>query len=278
MKTLNGKMAFGMGIVTVAKRGANDEPELIINPTVGGFRVTGPVTRALGIKDGEYIMFVSSVDAVDFAIAQKNADLVAWCEEKGINMNTPEGITAIHNEFDAWGIAKGIQEFDAKGNPVKTRERITAADRKAYVEENFDALYEHAIANASEDFKAALTVEGIAKEQQIELLMGTVQGDEIDKYRGAKCASSNNLKGIGNTLTFSDAGSWASLKAGAEKPKETNRIFTVNVKELQTAVVNNGYQDVEIKYAMLEDYRDEAVARRASKAETANEVAEETAE
>lgn len=277
MKTLNGKMAFGMGIVTVAKRGANDEPELIINPTVGGFRVTGPVTRALGIKDGEYIMFVSSVDAIDFAIAQKDEQLVAWCEENGINMSTPEGIAAIHKEFDVWGIAKGIQEFDAKGNPVKTRERITAADRKAYVETNFDALYEHAVTEGTEDFKAALTVEGITKDQQIELLMGTVQGDEIDKYRGAKCANSNNLKGIGNTLTFSDAGSWAALKAGADKPKETNRIYSVNVKDLQTTVVNNGYKDVEITFALLEDYRDEAVARRASKAE-ATEVAEETAE
>lgn len=222
-------------------------------------------------------MFVSSVDAIDFAIAQKDAELVSWCEENSIDINSPEGIAAIHKEFDVWGIAKGIQEFDAKGNPVKTRERITAADRKAYVEANFDALFDNAIVNGTEDFKAALTVEGITKEQQIELLMGTVQGDEIDKYRGAKCASSNNLKGIGNTLTFSDAGSWASLKAGAEKPKETNRVYSVNVKELQTAVVNNGYEEVEIKFALLEDYRDEAVARRASKADAA-EVSEEVAE
>ena len=109
MKTFaNGKLSFGLGAVNVAKRGVVSEPELVINPTVGAFRITPPVSRALGLANGDYVMFISTVAEVDKAIAERNPELVALCAENGIDINTPEGVAAIHAEFDEWGIAKGV--------------------------------------------------------------------------------------------------------------------------------------------------------------------------
>ena len=93
MKTFaNGKLSFGLGAVNVAKRGVVSEPELVINPTVGAFRITPPVSRALGLANGDYVMFISTVAEVDKAIAERNPELVALCAENGIDINTPEGV------------------------------------------------------------------------------------------------------------------------------------------------------------------------------------------
>ena len=261
MKTLNGKLAFGMNIVSSAKRGATSEPELIVNGTTGSFRMTSSLTRALGLANGDYVMFINNVDSIDAAIAQKDESLIAWCEEQGVAMDTTEGAIAIHEAFDVWGIAKGIKEFDAKGNVVKTRVRLTLEDKKQFVEANFDAVYEAAMGSGEEELISALTVEGITKEEQIELLANTIKGDEVDKYRGSKCSNSSNFTGIGNTLTFSNSNDWAALKQGCENPKEINRIYSVDITDVQSVVLSNGFEDVEVKYFILGDYRDEVSGR-----------------
>ena len=147
MKTFKGnaKLSFGLGAVNVAKRNAVSEPELVVNPTVGGFRITPAVSRALGLTNGGYIMFVSNIDAIEQAIANKDENLVAFCAEENIDMNTPEGVKAIHEAFDEWGIAKGIQMFDKNGNAVKTKERMSKTDKVEYVTNNFDDVLKAAI-------------------------------------------------------------------------------------------------------------------------------------
>lgn len=263
MKTFaNGKLSFGLGAVNVAKRGVVSEPELVINPTTGAFRITPPVSRALGLSNGDYVMFISTVDDVDKAIAERNPDLLAICAENGIDINTPEGIAAIHAEFDEWGIAKGVQMFDSKGNPVKCKERMTKADKTLYVKNNFAAILESAINNGDPDFAASLQAEGITEEQQIELLAATIDADEVNKYSGAKCANSSNLSGTGVALTFSDAAIWATLKADlGDAAKTVNRIFEVDVTELRTGIYYDGCKKVEVKVAMLGNFKDEAPTR-----------------
>lgn len=277
MKTFNSnsKLSFGMSVATV-KRTVSNEPELILNATPGSFRISAAVTRALGIANGEYAMFIHNMDSIDNAISQEDEALMAWCAEAGVDPKTPEGIAAIHEEFDMWGIAKGIQEFDAKGNPVMTRERFLKADRIEYVKANFEEVYKQAIENCDEEFKAALTVEGITEKEQIEMLADLIKGDEVAKYRGAKCANSADLSGIGNVLTFSDAGSWSQLKSDLSdaEAKSVNRIFTVNIKELMPVVINNGYEDITVKVALLTESRDEKPLRRGKKAEEAGEAVE----
>lgn len=263
MKTFaNGKLSFGLGAVNVAKRGVVIEPQLVVNPTVGAFRITPPVSRALGLANGDYVMFISTVAEVDKAIAERNPELVTLCAENGIDINTPEGVAAIHAEFDEWGIAKGVQLFDAKGNPMMCKERMSIADKLLYVKNNFAAIFESAVNNGDHDFAASLQAEGITEEQQIEMLAKTIEGDEVEKYSGSKCSNSSNLSGTGVTLTFSDAAVWATLKADlGDAAKTVNRAFEVDVTELRTGIYNDGCKNVEVKVAMLGKFKDETPTR-----------------
>lgn len=279
MKTFKGnaKLSFGLGAVNVAKRNAVSEPELVVNPTVGGFRITPAVSRALGLTNGGYIMFVSNIDAIEQAIANKDENLVAFCAEENIDMNTPEGVKAIHEAFDEWGIAKGIQMFDKNGNAVKTKERMSKTDKVEYVTNNFDDVLKAAIENGEPEFAASLQVEGITKEEQIEILANAVNPEQVNKYYGSKCSNSSNLSGTGVSLTFSNSVVWGALKEGlGEEAKKMSRIFEVDIKELREVPYFNGHKEVIVKAAMLGEFKD-AESTRKSKGEddaATDEVAE----
>lgn len=279
MKTFKGnaKLSFGLGAVNVAKRNAVSEPELVVNPTVGGFRITPAVSRALGLANGGYVMFVSNIDAIEQAIANKDENLVAFCAEENIDMNTPEGVKAIHEAFDEWGIAKGIQMFDKNGNAVKTKERMSKTDKVEYVTNNFDDVLKAAIENGEPEFAASLQVEGITKEEQIEILANAVNPEQVNKYYGSKCSNSSNLSGTGVSLTFSDSAVWGALKEDlGEEAKKMSRTFEVDIKELREVPYFNGHKEVIVKAAMLGGFKDAESARK-SKGEddtATDEVAE----
>ena len=279
MKTFKGnaKLSFGLGAVNVAKRNAVSEPELVVNPTVGGFRITPAVSRALGLTNGGYIMFVSNIDAIEQAIANKDENLVAFCAEENIDMSTPEGVKSIHEAFDEWGIAKGIQMFDKNGNAVKTKERMSKTDKVEYVTNNFDDVLKAAIENGEPEFAASLQVEGITKEEQIEILANAVNPEQVNKYYGSKCSNSSNLSGTGVSLTFSDSAVWGALKEDlGEEAKKMSRTFEVDIKELREVPYFNGHKEVIVKAAMLGEFKD-AESTRKSKGEddaATDEVAE----
>lgn len=265
MKTFKGnaKLSFGLGAVNVAKRNAVSEPELVVNPTVGGFRITPAVSRALGLTNGGYIMFVSNIDAIEQAIANKDENLVAFCAEENIDMNTPEGVKAIHEAFDEWGIAKGIQMFDKNGNAIKTKERMSKTDKVEYVTNNFDDVLKAAIENGEPEFAASLQVEGITKEEQIEILANAVNPEQVNKYYGSKCSNSSNLSGTGVSLTFSDSAVWGALKEDlGEEAKKMSRTFEVDIKELREVPYFNGHKEVIVKAAMLGEFKDTESTRK----------------
>lgn len=279
MKTFKGnaKLSFGLGAVNVAKRNAVSEPELVVNPTVGGFRITPVVSRALGLTNGGYIMFVSNIDAIEQAIANKDENLVAFCAEENIDMNTPEGVKAIHEAFDEWGIAKGIQMFDKNGNAVKTKERMSKTDKVEYVTNNFDDVLKAAIENGEPEFAASLQVEGITKEEQIEILANAVNPEQVNKYYGSKCSNSSNLSGTGVSLTFSDSAVWGALKEDlGEEAKKMSRTFEVDIKELREVPYFNGHKEVIVKAAMLGEFKDTESTRKSKGEDDAatDEVAE----
>lgn len=279
MKTFKGnaKLSFGLGAVNVAKRNAVSEPELVVNPTVGGFRITPAVSRALGLTNGGYIMFVSNIDAIEQAIANKDENLVAFCAEENIDMNTPEAVKAIHEAFDEWGIAKGIQMFDKNGNAVKTKERMSKTDKVEYVTNNFDDVLKAAIENGEPEFAASLQVEGITKEEQIEILANAVNPEQVNKYYGSKCSNSSNLSGTGVSLTFSDSAVWGALKEDlGEEAKKMSRTFEVDIKELREVPYFNGHKEVIVKAAMLGEFKDTESTRKSKGEDDAatDEVAE----
>lgn len=279
MKTFKGnaKLSFGLGAVNVAKRNAVSEPELVVNPTVGSFRITPAVSRALGLTNGGYIMFVSNIGAIEQAIANKDENLVAFCAEENIDMNTPEGVKAIHEAFDEWGIAKGIQMFDKNGNAVKTKERMSKTDKVEYVTNNFDDVLKAAIENGEPEFAASLQVEGITKEEQIEILANAVNPEQVNKYYGSKCSNSSNLSGTGVSLTFSDSAVWGALKEDlGEEAKKMSRTFEVDIKELREVPYFNGHKEVIVKAAMLGEFKDTESTRKSKGDDDAatDEVAE----
>lgn len=275
MKDFKKGLSFGMGIVNAGQRAANEEPELVIVSTPGSFRMTAQVSKALGIAHGEYVMFINNCANIDNAIINKVPEVVAFCEEQGLDIDSPEAAIAVHGEFDIWALAKGIAELDKNGNPCTTRVRMTKNDKVKYVNAYFQETLEGALSSSNEELKAALTREGITEDEQKELLISCIQGDEIAKIKGSKCANTAALSGIGVTLNFTDSNVWKQLKADMtdEEATSKNRVYTVDIDNLQEAVVNNGHKDIVVKIAMLTEYKDEEPIRIGKKAEK-----EETAE
>lgn len=266
MKTGNLKgMSFGFSAVNVGQRNVNVEPQVIATSTEGGFRITPPVSKALNVGHGENIMFITNVDNIDAAIASRNEELVAFCEEQGLEFGTPEATIAIHKEFDLWGIAKGIQEFDTKGNAKYVQERLSKKDKINFVNANFEAMFEEATASEDcpEEVKDALTREGVTRDEQVEILTQFVQAKEVKKYRGSKAANAGKMIGAGTSLTFTDGNVWAQLKVDMSKEEAVamNRIYDVDVENPTKLMINNGYEDVEVSVLILGEYTDKEATR-----------------
>lgn len=269
MKDFKKGLSFGMGIVNAGQRAVSEEPELVVVSTPGSFRMTAQVSKALGIAHGEYVMFINNCANIDNAIINKVPEVVAFCEEQGLDIDSPEAVIAVHTEFDIWALAKGIVELDKNGNPCTTRIRMTKNDKIKYVNTYFQETLEGALSSSNEELKSALGREGITEDEQKELLVSCIQGDEVAKIKGSKCANTAALSGIGVTLNFTDSNVWKQLKADMtdEEATSKNRVYTVDIDNLQEAVVNNGHKDIVVKIAMLTEYKDEEPIRIGKKAE-----------
>lgn len=269
MKDFKKGLSFGMGIVNAGQRAVSEEPELVVVSTPGSFRMTAQVSKALNIAHGEYVMFINNCANIDNAIINKVPEVVAFCEEQGLDIESPEAAMAVHAEFDIWALAKGIVELDKNGNPCTTRVRMTKNDKIKYVNTYFQETLEGALSSSNEELKAALGREGITEDEQKELLVSCIQGDEVVKVKGSKCANTAALSGIGVTLNFTDSNVWKQLKSNMtdEEATSKNRVYTVDIDNLQEAVVNNGHKDIVVKIAMLTEYKDEEPIRIGKKAE-----------
>lgn len=271
MKTF-GKTSFGFSAINAGQRNTTYEPELIVGANPGSFRITPPVSKALFVEHGDNIMFVSNFDEINKAIQEKNADLVEFCKEQGVSIDSPEAYTIIHKEFGNWGIAKGIKEYDAKGNVKLTRERMTVADKTKYVEANFEECLETARNSDNEELVAALNREGATEEEIKALLIECVQGDEVPKFKGSKCANPACNTGFGVALTFTDSNVWAQLKSDmGEDAEKLNRVFSIDIENLVDAEIYDGYKTVNVKIAVLAESVDEEPARVGKGAKTTKE-------
>lgn len=263
MKTSNVKaMGFGFNAVNAGQRNVSVEPQVIAVSTEGNFRITPVVSRVLGVGHGDYVMFLSNVANIDAAITNKAAELVAFCEANGLELGSPEAAIALHKEFDMWAIAKGIIEYDTKGNQKTTSERLTKNDKVKFVSQNFETMLEQAMEQADDETKDALSRDGITKEEQIDILSAFVTPRELPKYKGSKAANPAGLTGTGTSLTFTDSNVWKQLKAdmGGDATK-FNRVFDVDVENLQDIVLSDGYKDVTVKALILGESVDKEPAR-----------------
>ena len=267
MKTF-GKLSFGFSAVNAGQRNVSYEPELVAGANAGSFRITPPVSKALLLQHGDNIMFVTNADNIDAAIRDKAPEVVEFCTANGLDIDSIEAAIAIHKEFDMWGIAKGIQEFDSKGNPKTTRERMTKADKVKYVDNHFEECLESARASENEELVAALNRKGATEEELKAVLIEAIQGDEVAKYKGSKCANPASTTGTGVSLTFTDSNVWNQLKADMGNTAEKlNRVFVIDVENLVDAEIFNGHENVAVKVAVLGESKEEKPIRVGKKAD-----------
>lgn len=261
-------MMFGFAAVNAGQRNVSVEPQVIATSTEGGFRLTAPATRALGIAAGDNVMFINNVDNVEAAIATNHEAYVTFCDEQGFEVGTYEAAVAFHKANDMWAVAKGIEEFDSKGNHKDAQERLTKKDKVKFVTANFDKMYDAAMQSDNQEAIEALTREDITRDEQIEILTQFVVAKSIIKVKGSKTANAAGLTGTGLTLNFTDSNVWKQLKADLkDEADKVNRVYELNLDNVQDVVISNGYEDVTVKALILGDYTDKAPARSGSDVE-----------
>ena len=262
MKTTVKTSAFGFSAVNAGQRNVAVEPQLVALSTLGGFRLTGPATKLLGIAPGDNVGFINNVDAIDAAIAANAPEIVAFAEEQGLELGSAELAIAAHKEFDMWAVCKGFAMYNGKGTPLTIKERLSQKDRLAIVRANFDEILAAAMASDNTELVDALSREGVTMEEQMELLASTIEGREVPKYHGSKSANPSGMTGVGVNVTFTDSNVWNQLKVDVEEPTKINRVYDLVLDGIQTIMLNNGYEDVKVTIIPLGDYTDKAPATR----------------
>ena len=263
---LGNKVQFGFTAVQAGQKSStvNAEPRLIVNSTTGKFVITAPVSKAMNIAVGENIMFLNNIANVEAAIQQRVEDVVAWANENGLDLNTREGQDAALKEFTVWAIAKGVLQYDSKGNPVMASVRYTEEDKKKFIAENAAALVA--------ENRAALIERNGGEDADDETLASLISVDDIEspKYHaatGSKTATTGAATGVGCQLNFTDTAIWNALKADLGENKEKkNRIYAVNFEESFVTQVPNGKENVEVTAYPIEFLNDEDPIVRVAKA------------
>lgn len=213
---------FTFSVVNAGQRNSDVKPEIIATSTKGSFRLTGPAAEILGIAPGDYAMFVKGTG-----------------EDGSV----------------AWFVGKGFAMKNSNGT-IQTCKPIGI---KAYIAENFDACLNKAMSEGDAELVDALSVEGISRDEQIELMANATT---TTKYQGSKCASPSKQTGLGATVTFTDNNIWNQLKKDVDEPEKINRAFSLDVDNVVVASLPNGFDNVDVKLLMLGESVDAAPITR----------------
>ena len=260
---------FGFGVVQSGQRKASYDPELAVLSTHGGFRITPQVSKALGIANGDYVMFINNFDEIDAAVRNRIDVVVEYCNEHGLDITAPETLDVLHKEFGQWAIAKGIKAYNDKGVALKVVDRMSKQQKEAAVAANFDEALAAAMSSDDDELKDALSADGLTKDQQVEILAAAMAAPEVDKYLGSKCANASDMMGTGVVLNFTDSNIWNVLKAGLRKEEKatTIRTYAIDLTQLGTTEVFNGYETVSVPYLPISnEFVDTDVTPRGQKA------------
>lgn len=260
----SGKIAFGMNAVVAGQKTSmvNADPMLICNSTNGKFTITSPVSKMLMVAPGDYVQFFNNITPIEAAIAERNVDVVSFCEENGLDIETVEAHEAILKEFGMWGIAKGIAQFDSKGKPKMTSERYTKEDKLEFIKTNGAAILEE---------NREVLIERVGKEDATdEELIAAISVDDIDSpevqaFSGSKTASTSSMTGIGIQVNFTDSSTWNLLKADLEDKNGINRIYSVDLENPIVMSVSNGKETVDVKVYPFDFVEDKTPAKREKK-------------
>lgn len=260
---------FGFQTVQAGQKSSvlNAEPQLIANSTSGKFTITAPVSKALNIAVGENVSFANNISLVEAAIqgGAGHDDIVAWANEQGVDLTTIEGQKAALDAFTVWFIAKGIAEYDSKGNPIMSSVRFTKEDKMAYIKEHADELLE---ANRDALIERLGNPDASDEELIASITPDDIESPKVPSFSGSKTSSTGSFTGVGCQLGFTDSAVWNALKASLDEETRAkkNRIFKVLLESPITSVVKNGYEDVQVTAYPIEYLSDEDVVARVAKA------------
>lgn len=249
-------LQFGMSAVQSGKRvmQASNEPTLTANSTKAKFSLTGAVTRIMGLVPGDNVQFVSNIADIDAAIAERDAEVMAWCEENNVEFGTEAARAALIQNFGEYGICKGVPLFEKNGEIKLAGVRMTAEQKAAAFELNKERIAEE--------------VGKSVEEVTIDDYNPTTRA-----YSGARTSTSSNLTGLGLPLTFSDSSMWSELKENlGDEAEKFNRVFEVNLNEPFVVAVETGKvigdekETVEVNaYKISLKADEEPIARQSSK-------------
>lgn len=251
---LGNKISFGVQAVQAGQKSStvNAAPQLIANSTIGKFVITSPVSKALNIAVGENVMFLNNIAGVEAAIQQRVDDVVNYATENGIDINTREGEEQLLATFTQWYIAKGVKQYDSKGNPVMASERYTKEDKAKY-------LAEHAmeIVDANRDALIAEFGEMSDEELAEKLTVDMVEAPKFHACSGSKTATTASATGVGCQLNFTDTAIWGALKADlGDAATKKNRVYSVKLDESEEVEFNNGKENVKVTIFPIEFVED----------------------
>lgn len=264
IKTGN-KCAFGFSAVATGQKSAtvNATPQLVVTSSLGKFTLTAPASKALGIAVGENVMFVNNIANVKNAIQLQTADVVEIAEKLGVDLNTIEGQNAVLKECTMWGIAKGIAEYNSKGEPAKIAIRLTEADKQRIIDEKGAEIVANHRAELDEKYGFA----DLSDEEVVaRLTPDMITSPKVQSYTGSKTGTVGNGTGVGLTLNFACAAIWDHLKAdlGEDATKKV-RIFDVLTEEATVTKMSNGYEMVDVMFMPLAFNEDRDPIVRTSK-------------
>lgn len=264
---LGNKISFGVQAVQAGQKSStvNAAPQLIANSTSGKFVITSPVSKALNVAVGENVMFLNNIQGVEAAIQARVEDVVNYAAEKGIDINTREGEEQLLAAFTQWFIAKGVKQYDSKGNPIMASERYTKYEKAQYLDEN-----KMNIVADKRDVLVAQFGEMSDEELAEKLTVDMVEAPKFHACSGSKTATTASATGVGCQLNFTDTAIWGALKADlGDLATKKNRIFNVLLDEVQKVDFNNGKENVTIDIYPIEFVEDTDPIVRATKAENA---------
>lgn len=264
MKTF-GKFNFGVQAVQAGQKSStvNAEPTLIANSTPGKFVITAPVSKALNIAVGENVMFLNNIAGVEAAVQSRNEDIVAFAAEQGFDLNTREGEDALVASLTQWYIAKGVLQYDSKGNPVMATERYTKDDKAKYLAE-----HKMEIVDANRDALVSQYGEMSDEELADKLTVDMIESPKFHAASGSKTATTASATGVGCQLIFTDSSIWTTLKSDlGDDASKKNRVYDVVLDEAQTTQFNNGKENVEITILPISFKEDVDPIVRTKKAE-----------
>ena len=264
---LGNKISFGVQAVQAGQKSStvNAAPQLIANSTSGKFVITSPVSKALNVAVGENVMFLNNIQGVEAAIQARVEDVVNYAAEKGIDINTREGEEQLLAAFTQWFIAKGVKQYDAKGNPIMASERYTKDDKAKY-------LNEHKMEIVDDNRDALIAQFGEMSDEELaeKLTIDMVEAPKFHACSGSKTATTASATGVGCQLNFTDTAIWGALKADlGDLATKKNRIYNVLLDEVQKVDFNNGKENVTIDIYPIEFVEDTDPIVRATKAENA---------